>query len=184
MCVTVPNFIKIGLRVAKIWRFNGYFFKWRPSAILDLLGAYWEHTRWPLGGLYSCAKFGWNRWSSFDTMKLSIFCPFGLKTPIHVPKIGVLGVFHPQTGEQYQRNAKRHILARVRVVWAIKRENLSTALWPWHWVQFYPVCHRIVHTKPKPDKSVCQRKMHRRMGQNRAIRQIADYISKTVLDRR
>jgi len=25
MCVTVPNFIKIGLRVAKIWRFNGYF---------------------------------------------------------------------------------------------------------------------------------------------------------------
>ena len=71
------------------------FSKWRLSAIFDLLGAYWDQKRWPLGGLYRCAKFGWNRCSSFDTMKLSIFCPFGLKTPIHAPKIGVLGVFHP-----------------------------------------------------------------------------------------
>jgi len=29
-------------------------------------------------------------------MKLSIFCPFGLKTPIHAPKLGVFGGFHPQ----------------------------------------------------------------------------------------
>ena len=29
-------------------------------------------------------------------MKLSIFCPFGLKTPIHAPKIGVLGDFTPK----------------------------------------------------------------------------------------
>jgi len=29
-----------GQRVAEIWRFN-VFSKWRPSAILDLLGAYW-----------------------------------------------------------------------------------------------------------------------------------------------
>jgi len=36
-------------------------------------------------------------------MKLSIFCPFGLKTPIHAPKIGVFGVFHPQNREQYQQ---------------------------------------------------------------------------------
>ena len=35
-------------------------------------------------------------------MKLSIFCPFDSKTPIHAPKIGVLGVFHPQNGDQYQ----------------------------------------------------------------------------------
>jgi len=27
-----------------------------------------------------------NRCSSFDNMKLLIFCPFGLKTPIHAPK--------------------------------------------------------------------------------------------------
>ena len=44
-------------------------------------------------------------------MKLSIFCPFGLKTPIHVAKIGVLGVFYPENGEQYQRNPlKAHLL--------------------------------------------------------------------------
>ena len=40
-------------------------------------------------------------------MKLSIFCPFGLKTPIHAPKIRVLGVFHPQNGEQCQRNTPK-----------------------------------------------------------------------------
>jgi len=45
MCVTVPNFITIGHTVAKIWQFNDFFSKWRPSAILDLLGAYWDHAR-------------------------------------------------------------------------------------------------------------------------------------------
>jgi len=37
-------------------------------------------------------------------MKLSVFCPLRLKTPIYAAKIGVLGVFHPQNMEQYQRN--------------------------------------------------------------------------------
>jgi len=44
ICVIRPNIIKIGQTVAEIWRFNG-FFKWWPSAILDLLGAYWDHPR-------------------------------------------------------------------------------------------------------------------------------------------
>jgi len=46
-------------------------------------------------------------------MKLSIFCLFGLKTPIHAPKIGVFGGFHPQNGEQCQRNPQK---AHLRVV--------------------------------------------------------------------
>jgi len=46
-------------------------------------------------------------------MNLSIFCPFDLKTPIHAPKIGVLGVFHPQNGKQCQRNPQE---AHLRVV--------------------------------------------------------------------
>ena len=33
------------------------FSKWRPSAILDLLGADWDHPRRVLDGLYRCAKF-------------------------------------------------------------------------------------------------------------------------------
>ena len=34
------------------------FAKWRPSAILDLLGADWDHPRQVLDGLYRYAKFG------------------------------------------------------------------------------------------------------------------------------
>ena len=34
------------------------FLQWRPSAIVDLVGAYWDHLRRPLDGLYRCAKFG------------------------------------------------------------------------------------------------------------------------------
>jgi len=52
----------------------------------------WDHPRRLLGGLYRCAKFGWNRCSTFDNMKVLIFCAFGLKTLIHAPKIGVLWV--------------------------------------------------------------------------------------------
>jgi len=44
-------------------------------------------------------------------MKLSISCPFDLKTPIRAPKIGVLGVFHHQNGEQYQRNPQKNTSA-------------------------------------------------------------------------
>ena len=35
------------------------------------------------GGLYHCAKCGWNRCSSFDNMHVFRFRGFSLKTPIH-----------------------------------------------------------------------------------------------------
>jgi len=101
ICVTVPNFIKIRQTVAEVWRFNGFFSKWRPSAFLELSGAYWDQPRRLLGGLYRFAKFGWNRCSTFDNMKVLIFCAFGLKTPIHAPKIGVLGRFDSLSREHY-----------------------------------------------------------------------------------
>jgi len=76
-------------------------------------------------------------------MKLLIFCSFGLKTPIRAPKIGVFGDFTPKMGSNVNGTPKigvfgdftpkmgsnvngtpkRHIVARVRVVLAIKREN-------------------------------------------------------------
>ena len=113
ICVTVPNLIKIGQTFAEIWRFNGFFSKWRSPAILDLLGAYWDHRRRPLDGLHRCAKFGRNRCRSFDNMKLSIFCPFGLKTPIYASKNwGFRGIL-PQNGEQCQRSPQK---AHLRVV--------------------------------------------------------------------
>jgi len=100
ICVTVSNFLRIGQTVAEIWRFNS-FFKWRPSAILDLSGEYWDNPRRLLGNLYRYAKFGLNRCSTFDNMKVLIFCAFGLKTPIHAPKIGVLGGFDSLSREQH-----------------------------------------------------------------------------------
>jgi len=65
------------------------------SAILDRSGVYWDHPRRLLGGLYRCAKFGLSRCSTFDNMKVLIFCVFGLITPIHAPKIGFLGDLTP-----------------------------------------------------------------------------------------
>jgi len=43
------------------------------------------------------------------------FCEFGLKTPIHAPKLFFFG-FDPINEEQCEKIRKRHILARVRVV--------------------------------------------------------------------
>ena len=37
-------------------------------------------------------------------MKVSIFYAFGLKTPIHGPKIGVWGAFDPLNGERCHRH--------------------------------------------------------------------------------
>ena len=47
-------------------------------------------------------------------MKLSIFCPFGSKTPIHAQKIGVLGISPPKWGKgDINEIPKRHALVRV-----------------------------------------------------------------------
>jgi len=51
----------------------------------------------------------------------------GFKTPIQAPKMGCFGGW-PLNGEPCEQNPKRHILARVRVVWAIMRKNPSTGL--------------------------------------------------------
>jgi len=53
-----------------------------------------------IGGLYHSAKFGWNRYSSFVNMQVLIFCELGLKTLIHVPKIGGYGC---KIGERVMR---------------------------------------------------------------------------------
>jgi len=79
-------------------------FKMAAAAILDLFYACWDHPWRVFGGLYDCAKFGCNRRSNFDSMQILIFYTLRLKTPIHAPKIGVLGRFYPQNGEQYERD--------------------------------------------------------------------------------
>jgi len=43
-------------------------------------------------------------------------------------KMGVLGYFTPKMGNNVNETPRRHIPARIRVVWAIKRENPSSRL--------------------------------------------------------
>jgi len=64
-------------------------------------GDIWHRAKFR--NLYRCAKFGWNRFSSFDNMLVFRFRPFGLKMPIHAPNIGVLEDFTPKW-EAYQGN--------------------------------------------------------------------------------
>ena len=47
-CISMPNVVTIGQSVAKILRFFD-FSRWRPSAILDLFGAYLDHQQWVFG---------------------------------------------------------------------------------------------------------------------------------------
>jgi len=63
----------------------------RLSANLDLWCACLDHPQRAFGGLYHCAKFGYNRYSSFDNMQVLILCELGLKTHIHAPKLRFLG---------------------------------------------------------------------------------------------
>jgi len=48
-------------------------------------------------------------------MKLSIFCPFGLKAPIHALKIVFFsGDFTPKIGSNVNKTSKRHICGSYR----------------------------------------------------------------------
>jgi len=61
------------------------------NAILDLLCVNLGHPRtwW---SFYHCAKFCWNRQCSFESMRVSLLCEFGLKMSIHAPFGGVFGL--------------------------------------------------------------------------------------------
>ena len=110
---------KFGRNRSNRGRDNGDFSifpRWRPSAILDLLCVCWDHPRWSFGGVYRCAKFGWNRCSSFNNVHVFGFREFGLKTPIHAPQNEGFGRILPLHAEQCQQNPKKNIPARGRVV--------------------------------------------------------------------
>ena len=53
------------------------------------------HTQTLLGILHRFAKFGWNRCSRFDTVKVLVFHTFGLKSLFRPPKLGFWGLFTP-----------------------------------------------------------------------------------------
>ena len=45
-----------------------------------------------------------------DNMKVLIFCEFGLKTPIHAPKIEVFGGFDSLSRKQYSRDQQKALM--------------------------------------------------------------------------
>ena len=92
ICINVQNFVPICRTFAEIWPMFD-FSRWRPSAILDLFYVYLDNPRRAFVGLCHCAKFGRNRFSSFDNMPLLMFCEFGLKMPIHSPFGWFLGIW-------------------------------------------------------------------------------------------
>jgi len=70
------------------------------------------------GGLYHCAKFGWNRSGNFDDMQVLVFCDFGLKTPIHAR---FWGTFPPKNVIHCSDPKKVHPWAD-HVICGIRRE--------------------------------------------------------------
>jgi len=77
--------------------------------MLDLLYARLDHPRRVFGGIYYCAKFGWNRCSSSDNMQVLTFNVFGMTMPIHAPNGGFFwggGEFAPKW-EQSHRDSQQ-----------------------------------------------------------------------------
>jgi len=60
--------------------------RWWPSTILDSFSAFLDHSRRKVGGLYWCAKIGWNPCSNLDGIKVWIFHAVGSKCLFTPPK--------------------------------------------------------------------------------------------------
>ena len=119
--IGVPNFIKIGLSAAELWRHSDFQDGGRQPCWI-WFRAIVAHPRSASGGLCFILKFRLDRIYSFGDRAIFIFWHFGLKLPIHA-LLGVLGAYFPQMTSSIAVTPKRHFLARKHVLWAIKREN-------------------------------------------------------------
>ena len=68
-CIIVPNFVQIGQGIAEIWPFSIFQDGGRPPSWICSRLVWTTHEVY-FGGLYHCAKFGWNRCSSFENPRL------------------------------------------------------------------------------------------------------------------
>jgi len=90
--------------IIEVWRFLD-FSKWRPSAILNLLYMCLHHLGRVYGGLYHCAKLGWNRSNSFDNASF-ITLRVRFENAYLRPQNGVLGYLTPKLAEVSLRPPK------------------------------------------------------------------------------
>ena len=89
----MPNFVKIAGTAAETWS----FFDFSKMAAVRYLGFVMRVWGPPTKGIWwslSLCKI-WLERCSFDNMHVFGFCEFGLKTPIHAPKLGFLGFLTP-----------------------------------------------------------------------------------------
>ena len=86
------------------------FSKWRPPAILDLLGADWDHPRGALDGLYRYAKFGWNRCRDSITWNFQYFARLAWKRLFSPQKLGFSGDFTPKMESNVNETPKMQSL--------------------------------------------------------------------------
>ena len=79
--------------------------------------------------LYQCAKFGWNRPSSFANMQVFLFYHFGLKILIHAPQNGGFGgIWPPKWGAISTKPQQGTSLVEAASFGAIARQNRSMGL--------------------------------------------------------
>jgi len=75
-CSRVPPFLQflivsidVGFPLLRYSNLS-FFSRWRPSAILDLWGEFWDNPQREFGDLYYRAKYCWNRISCFYNTKV------------------------------------------------------------------------------------------------------------------
>ena len=108
---TMQNLVLVGQTIAETLRFFDLFFKMASVRHIGFAMCMFEPpttTIW----CYHCAKFGWNRLLSFNSMQMLILNEFGLKMPIHVPKwrffLGVV-VLYTINGQQSHSDPKSKV---------------------------------------------------------------------------
>jgi len=115
--------------VKQLQRYNDLtvYSKWGPSAILDLAPIGTTHDDFLMVSIVvqnlveidAVVSIPWN---------FQYFARLAWKRLFTPQKLGFSGDFTPKMESNVNETPKRHILARVRVVWAIKRENPSSRL--------------------------------------------------------
>ena len=105
MCVTMPNFIKIGQTVAEIWRFNSFHNGGRPpSSILEIqIFTVWALKR-PI--LRNRAKFREDL--SIPCCDIAIYVVFKMTAAILVFEIFEILTVCPMSGANLRHHAKFH----------------------------------------------------------------------------
>jgi len=108
--------VEIGQSVADTLRFFLFSSRWRPLAILDLLCACLDHPQRASGGLYHCAKFGWNQCSSFNIMHVLWISRDWLENAYSRSLNWFFGGITPEMWSDINETQKDTSLSRVRVV--------------------------------------------------------------------